>query len=124
MLADGLLHNDNKISIRCCCFFLNETLLNDGEDDQTSYNILSKKQLKKQLSVDRKRNKNFVVRQIDRNTISFDAIDFLPDPQYYAEKLFENLKKNHNKFVYRVYKLRVVSRMISRIHGYINGLLS
>jgi len=81
ILADGLSHIDNKISIRCCCFFLNETLLNDGEDDQTSYNILSKKQLKKQLSVDRKRNKNFVVKQIDRNTISFDAIDFLPDPQ-------------------------------------------
>lgn len=81
MFADGLLNKNSKINIRCCCFFLNEQIINDKEDEQSNYNILSKKQLKKQLSADHKNKKNFEVKPV-KSTISFDAIDNLPDPMH------------------------------------------
>jgi len=82
MFAEGLLSKESKVNIRCCCFFLNEQILNDTEEEQSAYNILSKKQLKKSFSVERKRKKNFEVTQVNRNTISFNAIDLLPDPYH------------------------------------------
>jgi hypothetical protein len=79
--AEGLICKETKINIRCCCFFLNEQILNDAEEDQSTYTLLSRKQLKKSLTADKKVSKNFEVKTINRKTISFDAIDYLPDPQ-------------------------------------------
>jgi len=80
IFADGLLSKETKINIRSCCFFLNEQIINDTEEEQSNYNILSKKQLKKSFAVERKKKKNFEVQQVGRNSISFNAIDMLPDP--------------------------------------------
>lgn len=94
-----MINKDSKINIRCCCFFLNEQILNDSEEDQSTYNLLSKKQLKKSLTADKKVSKNFEVKNINRKTISFDAIDYLPDAQFYADKLFQLSKASSLKYV-------------------------
>lgn len=75
IFAEGLINKESKINIRCCCFFLNEQILNDSEEEQSTYNLLSRKQLKKSLTADKKVSKNFEVKSINRKTISFDAID-------------------------------------------------
>lgn len=125
----GVLHENPKIVLASCKFFLALDYSHEDTDSGDSsseleekINVLkqhkgSKLSKQKRNSLDRamKAQKRKNQRKAGGNIqTDFLPIDMLYDPQTCAEKLFSKLKSSNEKYEVKLFMLRLVSRLIGR----------
>lgn len=130
VIAQACLHDNPKIVVAACRFFLVVEYDNTNSDDESSESETGGDKLQllkhhkgsrmtkhRQAKID-KAVKNFQRKEKRRNKIKFSS-DFLPidlihDPQNFSEKLFFKLRKSNDRYEVKLLMMRLISRLIGR----------
>jgi protein SDA1 len=132
VIAEGCLHDNPKIVAAAAKFFLVldydwDTDSDDEEDessDEENKKLLmkkykgTKKMTKKRMTQVEKTLKQHKRKEKRKGKVKYST-DFLPidlihDPQNFAEKLFNKLRKSNDRYEVKLLMMRLISRMIGR----------
>jgi protein SDA1 len=131
VIAEACMHDNPKIAVSACKFFLildydfeSDNDESSDDDKKTSEKIHLLKQRKGSKMTKAKEGKmeraiKQVKRKAERKSLVKFSTDFLPidtiyDAQSFCERLFSKLKKSNDKYEIKLYFLRLISRMIGR----------
>jgi protein SDA1 len=132
VISQGVFSKDSKLMVLAVQFFLSPRQDNDPDDEDKKYRrtrreIIKeyghgavkktnkrKKKLREAVRALAKERKNELDKRVDdRRSYNYAAMVMINDPQGYAEKVYQVLKRCNDKFETRIMLMNFIARLIS-----------